>query len=241
MGTDVLKRDKAKGVAKRVRSGALPPPKRARWIVCSTAKGGSGKTTAARNIAVAAARDGLSILVVDTDVQQALARWAARRPDGAPTVDCEAIPLAEISDNWDRLEAVKADIVIFDTPPGVESSPAQMKDLLSRSDLVLVPVQPSDDDLESAIPWMEFLRSQELNAFFLLNRVRKGSRSLEEARLALLESGGRVAPLEIRDLEDIRRAAKAGIGVLEMRGANGVDDVRAVWAFTKTELGIRVR
>lgn len=234
-------RERTKKVGKGAQPPAKPRSRHSRWIVCSTAKGGSGKTTAARNIAVAAARDGLDVVVIDTDQQQALARWVARRPEGAPKVICEAIPLAEISEHWAQLEAVGADIVIFDTPPGVESSPVQMKELLSRSDLVLVPVQPSDDDIESATGWMELLRRQEVNAFYLLNRVRKGSRSLDEARLSLLESGGRVAPLEIRDLEDIRRAAKAGIGVLEMRGANGVDDVRAVWAFTKTELGIRVR
>jgi chromosome partitioning protein len=213
----------------------------AKWLIVSTAKGGSGKTTTARNLAVAAAHDGLRVLLVDTDAQQALARWAARRPEQAPPVTCEAIALAEIEAHWDRLDALEADIVIVDTPPGVESSPGQMQTLLRKADLVLVPVQPSDDDIESAAPWMELLARLEVPAHFLLNRVRRGSKSLDEAKLGLLETGGRLAPIEIRDLEDIRRSARAGIGVMELRAGNGADDFRGVWAFARTELGMRTR
>ena len=228
----------------RGRAARQPPVqdrRAARWLVISTAKGGSGKTTTARNLAVAAAHEGLRVLVVDTDAQQALARWAARRPEQAPPVACEAIALAEIEAHWDRLDASDADLIIVDTPPGVESSPSQMQTLLRKADLVLVPVQPSDDDIESAAPWMDLLARLEVPAHFLLNRVRRGSKSLDEAKLGLLETGGRLAPIEIRDLEDIRRSARAGIGVMELRGGNGADDFRGVWAFARSELGMRAR
>src|SRR4051812_10906435 len=101
--------------ARATRSAPLQDARQARWLVISTAKGGSGKTTAARNLAVAAAHEGLRVLVVDTDAQQALTRWAARRPEQAPHVACEAIALAEIEAHWDRLDASEADIVIVDT------------------------------------------------------------------------------------------------------------------------------
>jgi chromosome partitioning protein len=183
----------------------------------------------------------MRVLLIDTDAQQALARWTARRPEQAPAVACEAIALAEIETHWDRLDALEADLVIVDTPPGVESSPSQMQALLRKADLVLVPVQPSDDDIESAAPWMQLLGRLEVPAHFLLNRVRRGSKSLDEAKLGLLETGGRLAPVEIRDLEDIRRSARAGIGVMELRAGNGADDFRAVWAFARAELGMRAR
>jgi chromosome partitioning protein len=213
----------------------------ARWLVVSTAKGGSGKTTTVRNLAVAAAHEGLRVLVVDTDAQQALARWASRRPEQAPAVACEAIALSEIGAHWDRLDVAPADIIIVDTPPGVESSPGEMQALLRKADLVLVPVQPSDDDIESAVPWMELLARLEVPAHYLLNRVRRGSKSLDEAKLGLLETGGRLAPVEVRDLEDIRRSSRAGIGVMELRGGNGGDDFRGVWVFAKAELGMHAR
>ncbi|MCI0757109.1 ParA family protein [Roseomonas vastitatis] len=212
-----------------------------KWLVISTAKGGSGKTTTARNLAVAAAHEGLRVLLVDTDAQQALARWAERRPEQAPPLAWEAIVLSEIGLHLDRIHASKFDVVIVDTPPGVESSPSQMQMLLRKANLVLVPVQPSDDDIESAAPWMELLARLDVPAHFLLNRVRRGSKSLDEAKLGLLETGGRLAPVEVRDLEDIRRSARAGIGVMELRGGNGADDFRGVWAFARSELGIRAR
>ncbi|MDT8278463.1 ParA family protein [Roseomonas mucosa] len=237
-------------MANRSRSGARaraarPAPvssgRAVRWLVISTAKGGSGKTTTARNLAVAAAQEGFRVFMMDTDAQQALARWATRRPEQAPPIACEAIALADIEGHWDRLDALETDLIIVDTPPGVESSPGQMQALLQKADLVLVPVQPSDDDIESAAPWMTLLKQLDVPAHFLLNRVRRGSKSLDEAKLELLESGGRVAPIEVRDLEDIRRSARAGIGVMELRGGNGADDFRGVWAFVKAELGMHRR
>ena len=233
----------SQGVARRsaARRAAMQDEQGAKWLIVSTAKGGSGKTTTARNLAVAAAHQGLRVLLVDTDAQQALARWAERRPIQAPPLACEAIALADIESHLDRLGKAEADVIIVDTPPGVESSPSQMQALLRKADLVLVPVQPSDDDIESATPWMELLARLEVPAHFLLNRVRRGSKSLDEAKLGLLETGGRLAPTEVRDLEDIRRSARAGIGVIELRGGNGADDFRSVWAFTRSELGMRAR
>ncbi|WP_424137736.1 AAA family ATPase [Roseomonas chloroacetimidivorans] len=236
----------AKSLQRVERRRATPPApvqdrRAAKWLIISTAKGGSGKTTTARNLAVAAAHEGLRVLLVDTDAQQALARWAERRPEQAPPVACEVIALAEIEGHLNRLDASEVDVVIVDTPPGVESSPSQMQALLQKADLVLVPVQPSDDDIESATPWMELLARLEVPAHFLLNRVRRGSKSLDEAKLGLLESGGRLAPIEVRDLEDIRRSARAGIGVMELRGGNGADDFRGVWAFARSELRMSAR
>jgi chromosome partitioning protein len=231
------------GMARKRAFQPEPPQGRqqARWLIVASAKGGSGKTTTARNLAVAAAHDGLRVLLIDTDAQQALVRWAARRPEQAPPIAHEAIALSEIDAHWKRLDALEADIVIVDTPPGVESSPNQMQALLQKANLVLVPVQPSDDDIESAVPWMELLVRLEVPAHFLLNRVRRGSKSLDEAKLSLLETGSRLAPIEVRDLEDIRRSARAGIGVMELRAGNGAADFRSVWAFTRSELGMRAR
>ncbi len=42
-------------------------------------KGGSGKTTAAVHIAVAAAQQGRNVALIDTDPQQSAARWGDRR------------------------------------------------------------------------------------------------------------------------------------------------------------------
>ena len=55
-------------------------------ITIAMQKGGVGKSTLARSLAVAAARDGLSVLMIDMDSQQSVSQWAERREGDMPVV-----------------------------------------------------------------------------------------------------------------------------------------------------------
>src|SRR3712207_660745 len=57
-----------------------------RRLLVSSPKGGTGKTTASRNLAVLAAQDGLRVAAVDFDPQQSLGHWWSRRPKAAAPV-----------------------------------------------------------------------------------------------------------------------------------------------------------
>ena len=57
-----------------------------RTVALVSMKGGSGKTTAAVHIAVAAAQQGRNVAVLDTDPQQSAARWGDRRAAALPVV-----------------------------------------------------------------------------------------------------------------------------------------------------------
>ncbi len=48
-------------------------------ILFGAQKGGTGKSTLAQNVAVALAREGRDIVLLDTDVQGTTAKWMARR------------------------------------------------------------------------------------------------------------------------------------------------------------------
>src|SRR4028118_403962 len=94
MNTAVLKSRGVRLTAGKPETNATEPseaprPKRskaAKWVLLTSSKGGSGKTTTAYNLAAFAANDGLRVGVVDLDIQGALTQWWRLRPPGAPAI-----------------------------------------------------------------------------------------------------------------------------------------------------------
>jgi chromosome partitioning protein len=210
--------------------------KRPKWLIITSAKGGSGKTTTARNIAVFAAHAGLSVAMIDCDMQASLTAWFERRPDEAPTLDHYKVPMGQIVDAMTAIGSRQdLDLVIVDTPPGVEAHPQSIRDLMRRSDFVIIPSGQGGPDLASVVEWMRFVRREGRKAAFLLNRTKRSAGSFERAKLRLIEEG-HLCPFDVRDLEDIQATHDMGLGVLEVRGASGVEDVRGVWAYVRNEL-----
>ncbi|CUW41869.1 plasmid partition-related protein (plasmid) [Magnetospirillum sp. XM-1] len=200
-------------------------------------KGGIGKTTLARNIAVAAALDGLAVATLDLDAQRSLTKWYGKRPvDMTPITHYEGEMVVE--DVQDAMAGISGfDLVVIDTPPSIEDHPEAFRVLVAAADLILVPTGQSDDDLDSVRPWMRFIRKTSTDAAFILNRVNPRTRSFTEAK-SILVSDGRVCPIEIPAYDDVAATSSYGIGILELKGAKGREYVAGVWNFTRAELGI---
>jgi chromosome partitioning protein len=116
-------------------------------------KGGTGKTTTALSLAVAAASDGQAVAVIDLDPQTTATNWHDRRGGNKPAV---------ISCQISRLRAVlatakeqRADLVIIDTP--AKSSEASLE-AARLSDLVIIPLHPQIYDLETLPAMKDLLR-----------------------------------------------------------------------------------
>jgi chromosome partitioning protein len=214
------------------------PVKVTRLLLLSSAKGGSAKTTTVRNLAVAAAHAGLNVATIDLDGQATLTNWWQKRPDEAPAIQHFQVPI-EQSDAA-LAEAVipcKLDIIIVDTPPGVENHPTAMRAIIRRADFVLMPTNQGGPDLDSVIEWSKFVRREGRPSAFLLSRTKRTARSFGEAKLRLSKYG-RLCPFDVRDLEDIQRTHYSGLGIIEVRGAQGGDDFRGVWNYVSHELGL---
>ena len=98
-------------------------------------KGGGGKTSVARCLAVAFERSGVSTAILDMDPQASAALWAKRREAEPPEVIPTVLPLL-----GDTLKAAQesVDLVLIDTPP----KNAEVALAAARvSDLVIVPCQ----------------------------------------------------------------------------------------------------
>jgi chromosome partitioning protein len=94
-------------------------------------KGGTGKTTLALCLAVAAEQDGLNTLIVDLDPQATACNWGDRRQSESPLV-IDAQP-ARMPQALDRARSGGINLVVIDTPARSEQAAlaaAELADLI---------------------------------------------------------------------------------------------------------------
>jgi chromosome partitioning protein len=188
-------------------------------LLLHTPKGGSGKSTLCRELAVAF---GAGAVLVDLDPQQTTAGWYARRTATAP-----ALVAPEAARNPAALSRAGASIIVLDTPPGQFSA---LPGLLRQAAAVLVPVRPTPDDLLAAAPIAEALDGVARWAF-VLTQVPTRSR-LTEGAMRQLASLGRVAPVMIHFRADFPAAAVAGQAAVEFPGTKAAQEIEELRTYT---------
>ena len=145
-------------------------------------KGGVGKSTAAVHMTYWLNQRG-SALLVDSDAQQSSSTWLKNLN----------LPYQVISDPEELFETLPALVqqysaIVIDGPGSLSEV---TKAILARSDLALVPCQPSGLDLHSSSKILRFIRhAQELRggmpkAAMFLSRATKGTVLLQESREVL--------------------------------------------------------
>lgn len=205
----------------------------AQVITVAQQKGGAGKTTLAANLAVAFARRGLRVAVLDTDPQGSLGRWFLIRrglPGGAG-MEFSTASAWGVSYECEKLRKL-VDLVIIDTPPKVD---ADLRPALREANLVLVPVAGSMVDLWAVDGLMDLVSREGRRALIVMNRVRAGSRLTAEVAAAAEAQGG-VAAARLASRQAYAEALGQGLGAGELRGpataevAALADEVLAVLA-----------
>jgi chromosome partitioning protein len=155
-------------------------------IVVAQQKGGAGKTTLCVQLGAALAERG-RVLLIDTDPQQTLTRWAAlRAARGGET----KVPLAiETLSGWRVSSALArhgADFVLVDTPPKLDG---EARLVLREADLVLVPMQPALPDLWAAETVLGLIGEIGPEAALVLNRVPASGKLAAEIGAELARRG----------------------------------------------------
>ncbi|MEM1206309.1 MAG: AAA family ATPase [Acidobacteriota bacterium] len=153
-------------------------------------KGGTGKTTLARCLAVAFERSGTAAAIVDLDPQASAALWGKRREADAPEVIPTVLPL--LQDTLDAAQKV-VDVVLIDTPPkSADATIAAAK----VSDLILVPCRPQIDDIETLPATKQILDvAGEVPTFVFLNSVPPYAPRIAEAAASI--AGHPTAPFSV--------------------------------------------
>ena len=187
-----------------------------RTIAFVTQKGGSGRSTLASSLAVAALEQGERVCLVDMDPQATLMTWSktrgARRrasarggPDGFTTL-------------LDGLEKKGVSLVVIDTPGAEERRPlAAMK----AADLNVIPSRPSVFDLWASAQTRAALKETRSDYVFLLNQCPPAQQSarVDEGVATLEAMGGLISPLVLAASTTRRPPVTAGASRRSIRRA----------------------
>ena len=191
-----------------------------RVITVAQRKGGAGKTTLAAQLAVAWARSGARVAILDIDPQASLAAWVGLRRErlGEMAVGFEfAVLPGWRAEQWIGDHARNADFVIIDSPPHVET---EARIAVRAAGLVLIPVQPSPLDLWATEASLAMARSERRPAIAVLNRVPPRSSTTERIAADLAALGVPVAATRIGNRVALVQAMAQGLGVLETAAAS---------------------
>ncbi len=191
-------------------------------ITVAQQKGGSGKTTIAANLAVAFARAGRSVAILDTDPQGSLGRWfMARREAGVEDLAFSTASAWGVSYECEKLKK-EYDYVLVDTPPKVD---ADLRPALRESDLILVPVAASQVDVWATESVLDLARRERRTAMVVLNRAKAGTRVLAEVGAALAELDAIQAGTVLGNRVAYAETLGQGKGVLERGKGAWTDEI----------------
>jgi chromosome partitioning protein len=204
------------------------------WSIVSQ-KGGSGKTTLALHLAIAAARN-RKVLVIDLDPQQSAERWHAIRQRATGSKDDPSIaagPYQKLPDMLKAARVLGADLVLIDTPPKLDKAiiPA-----LKAATLVLVPLKSSILDLQALEDNADIINLAKARGRTLVvaNAVPAG-RTGEAAFREVVRVAGRlklaVAPERLSELPAFAQGLKSGRGVTEAeKNGTAAKEITAIYA-----------
>src|SRR5271170_5177036 len=104
-------------------------------IAIASQKGGSGKTTLAGHLAVAAQEAGAGpVVLIDTDPQGSLTDWWNTRKAVTPLF--ARANAAKLAAGIDRIRDLGVRTLIIDTPPAIGGA---IEEIIGIADLVLIP------------------------------------------------------------------------------------------------------
>jgi chromosome partitioning protein len=197
-----------------------------RTVAFVSQHGGSGKSTIASSLAVAAQEMNEKVCVIDMDPQGSLMNWARIRAAG--DIDVLASGAARLPSVLASLERRGVTLALLDTPgaEGAASSAA-----MQVADLNIVPSRPSLFDLWASARTRTAIEEIGAKFVFLLNQCPPAPQTtrVQDGVEALEEMGGLISPLILARVE-YQDAARRGRGVTELNPLGAAaQEMRGLW------------
>jgi chromosome partitioning protein len=185
-----------------------------RSIMVLNAKGGSGKSTVATNLASYYASTGNKVMLVDYDPQHSSLDWLKERPTGR-----QAITAVDASSGTFRTPR-NIDYVIYDTPAAVRGK--ELNNLLRKAQSIIVPVLPSPIDMRAATDFIqEVIKNgrvtrKEARIALIANRCRENTNVYHQLETFLNKIKKVPFISVLRETQNYNRAAERGLGIFEL-------------------------
>ena len=216
-------------------------------LTVGNVKGGVGKTTLAINLAIARARAGIDVLLIDGDAQATALDFTTLRTEQTDRSDYTVLQLsgAAVRTQVRQLVPKYGEIII---DPGARDT-GSFRAALTVSDLLLVPVQPRSFDLWALDRVVDLVRearevNDSLRAVSVLNAADSSGRDNQAAAEVLAEAEGiEYLPSLVGRRKVFPNAASMGLSVLEYtpRDAKAVAEIQALERSlfrTQTDTGV---
>jgi len=206
-------------------------------IAVLSRKGGTGKTTLALHLAVAARASGQSVLLADLDRQHSVLEWRRQRGRNDPPV--EAVKPGALFTRQQDARREGLDLLIVDTGPSIET---EVEQAVRCADLCLIVARPNFFDLRAVAETAALAETFHRDVVFVLNQAppRRGGfevPAVGEATRALRGMGGTIAPIGLRARVAYQQSVALGAVAQEYepQGA-AAREIAALWRWLETRL-----
>lgn len=170
-----------------------------------TQKGGSGKTTIATAMAVAAELDGKNVAIFDLDPQATACFWADIREAPTPAVkDCS---IARLPHYLEAARESGCDLAVIDCP-AVHRDIAH--DAAQLSDFILIPTRADVFDVRSMSKTIDLVRAVNVPFSVVLNFCPPSGPEVPAAKEGVAGMGAPLAPVQLHHLKAFARAQQTG-------------------------------
>lgn len=207
-----------------------------RTVAVVALKGGSGKTTIATHLALAAHLRGYDTLVADIDPQLSAQNVLQARTQPGPA--CIASSGSKLMSAQFAAQGLGKDLLIIDTPAGLLED---VSEAIVLADYVVMVVRPTLIDISGLVRTLLMVRKLGKPSTVVVNQAPVPRESIEpplvkRALRGLAHMQAPLAPVMVRSRTVYQIALETGRSAEEMSDAAAAKDIADLWAFIAAEL-----
>ena len=197
-------------------------------------KGGTGKTTLAIHLAVAAERAGETAILIDLDPQASAAKWKDHRDGDTPFVI--ASPASRLPEVLNRAKTGGATLAILDTAPHTETAAL---DAATIAEMALIPCKPALIDLQAITSTINVTRLANVPARIIFNAVPPRGDRVDQAREAVKVFDVPCAPCQIGNRIAFSDSYNAGMTAQEFEPRGKASrEIGELYTYISGEMGV---